>query len=138
MINYLKLVEDVENGNESPYKAHAILKELQADIKQCLEQIYPVLEDHVNQHGEKSFETQGFKIEKRNGKRNFSFKNVPEWQTYDLHKKQCEERLKLAYKAFESGANMADENGEVIPLPEVTFSKDVIVVKPIEKGSLIH
>jgi len=139
MINYLKLVEDVEEGNESPYKAHAILKELQDDIKQCLEQIYPILEDHANQHAEKSFETQGFKIEKRNGKANYNFKNVEEWQVYDKNKKDCEERLKLAYKLYSSGNIVAnEESGEVLALPEVTYSKDVIVVKQIEKGSLIH
>ena len=138
MINYLKLVEDVEDGNESPYKAHAILKELQDDIKQCLDQIKPILQDHANQHAENSFETQGFQIEKRNGKRIYNFKKVEEWNVYNKAKIECEARLKLAYKAFESGANLADSEGEIVPLPEVTFGADVVVVKQIEKGSLIH
>ena len=138
MIDYIKLVECVENGEESPYKAHAILRELQDDIKQCLDQIKPILQDHANQHAETSFETQGFKIEKRNGKRIYNFKKVEEWKHYDKSKKDCEERLKLAYKAFENGANLADSEGEIVPLPEVTFGADVVIVKQIEKESLIH
>ena len=136
MINYLKLVEDTEEGNEDPFKAMAILKELESDIKKSIKQIQPIVVEEAAKY-DKTFEHKGLKIEQRVGRRVWNFKGVEEWVNYDNFKKQCEDRLKAAYSAHEKGMNMADEEGEIIPLPECTFAADVVVIKNLGE-SLIH
>lgn len=49
-----------------------------------------------------------------------SFKNIPKWQELEKAKKDFETRSKLALKMVQKGGLNVDENGEEIPLPEIT------------------
>lgn len=137
MINYLQLVEDTEDGKENPFKAMAILKELQDDIKQCIDQIKPIATQEADKY-DKSFELNGLKIERRNGKRNFSYKKLEDWKLADQAKKKLEKKYKAAWESYQTGSTPIDEDtGEVLPLPEVTYSSDVLIIKNLG-DSLIH
>lgn len=49
-----------------------------------------------------------------------SFKNIAKWQELEKAKKDFEARSKLALKMVQKGGLNVDENGEEIPLPEIT------------------
>jgi DNA mismatch repair ATPase MutL len=129
MINYIKLVEDAENGEESPFKAMAILQELQKEIKECMDQIKPIVIQEAAKY-DKTFEKDGFKIEQRNGRRTWNYKGIPEWMQKEKEKKEIEETAKEMYSLYEKGKLVVDqETGEMPSLPEVTYSEDVVVIK---------
>lgn len=49
-----------------------------------------------------------------------NFKNIPKWQELEKAKKDFEARSKLALKMVQNGGLNVDENGEEIPLPQIT------------------
>ena len=130
MINTEQLVQDVMDGKQNPYEALYLLKKLLTDTKVAIE-IVEVEAFNQCEYEDKNFINGNFKIEKRNGGKIWNFKNVDEWNTYDKAKKECEDRLKAAYLANEKGLQMADEDGEIVPLPIVTFKKDSLIIKKI-------
>jgi len=130
-IQMSELVDNVENGIESPFIGLSKLRELKKTIEDCIKQIEPIAIDEATKY-DKSFEIDGLKIEQRNGAKIFSFKKCESWVIYDKARKECEERLKLAYKSFENGLTSVTEDGEVLELPEVTYRKDSIIIKKIK------
>ena len=132
MKDYSELVQQVIDGQEDPILAYAEIKKQLDFLTKCKEQI----EDHAKEEAAKfgkSFEYKGFKIEVREGGRQWNFKGIGEWQTYSKALKDCEERAKAAYSSYEKGLNTCDENGEEVALPEVTFRKPSLVIKELKK-----
>ena len=125
-----QLTQDVSDEKTNPYEALFNLKELQRKLKNSIEVIEGIAFETAT-YEDKTFENNGFRIEKRNGRKVWNFKNVEEWTVYDKNKKDCEDRLKAAYSASEKGLNLGDENGEIIPLPKVSFTKDSLIIKKI-------
>jgi len=129
MINYIQLVEDTENGVESPFKAMAILNELAEEIKQCQNQIKPIVIQEAEKY-DKTFEKDGLKMERRNGRRTFNYKKIPAWVEVDKQKKEIETEAKEMYSLYEKGKLVVDpDTGEMPPLPECKYSDDVVVIK---------
>ena len=75
---------------------------------------------------------QGHIFEVRQGRITWNFKHIPEWQTHDQAKKDCESKYKAAFNAKQKGLTFADvdENGEQLPLPEINYSKPSVIIKP--------
>ena len=138
MINYIQLVEDTENGVESPFKAMAILNELAEEIKQCQKQIKPIVVLEAEKY-DKTFEKDGFKMERRNGRRTFNYKTIPDWVQKEKEKKEIEDTAKEMYSLYEKGKLVVDpDTGEMPPLPECKYSEDVVVIKSISGESLLR
>lgn len=136
MINYIQLVQDVEDGVENPFKAKAILEELQKEVKECLDQIKPIVIDEASKYSSGD-EVQGFKIEKRNGKKTYNFKGIKEWEDANKTKLEVEDIYKQYYSLYEKGKLVADgDTGEIPQLPEVKYSDEVIVVKNLGESLL--
>lgn len=138
MINYIQLVENTEDGKEDPFKALAILNELSDEIKQCIEQIKPIAFQEAEKY-DKSFVHHNLKIERRDGRKTWNFKKIEEWSKAEEQRKKVEGKYKAAFEMYQRGATPIDEStGEVLQLPEVTYSKDVLIVKTIDKSSLLR
>ena len=75
----------------------------------------------------------GYKIETRSGGRTFVYKAIPEWADAEKSKKEIESKYKSMFLAVENGnpyANISDD-GEILPLPEITYRKGSIILKKV-------
>ena len=131
MINIQQLVQDVLDGKENPLKAFAVLKELQKQISNAISEIEDGAFEEAAKYGEKTFEAMNYKFELREGGRRYSFKNIDNWVSTNNKLKEIEKQCKLAATAYEKGKQIIDENGELVPLPEITYSKSSITVRPL-------
>lgn len=130
--DYIQLVEDVEDGNESALRAYGILKQLKKDVEQCLDQIMPHVSQEAETYNDKSFEAQGFKFEKRAGGRQYDFKHIEEWTKAKEELDKLQAKYKSAASAYEKGQTMVDDDtGEVVPAALVTYRKDSITAIPL-------
>lgn len=131
MIDVSSLTQDVIDGNENPLKGYAILKQLQKQVANAISEIEEYALDEASKFGEKTFETMNYKFELREGGRRYDFKSIPQWVDANSKLKDIESTCKQAALAYEKGKNIVDENGEVVPVPVVKFSKSSITVKPL-------
>ena len=73
----------------------------------------------------------GYQIEVRNGGKSCNYKGIPEWQDAEKSKKSVEAKYKSMWEAKVNGnphANVS-EDGEELPLPEITYRKSSIILK---------
>lgn len=122
-------VNDVENGELEALRAYAELKKYEGLISDAKRQLEPLAMDEAYNFGEKSFEHHGYKFEIRNGATRYNFKNISIWKDKQKELKEIEKNAKQAYLAIQSGNMIATGDGEEIELPEVTVSKDSLIVK---------
>jgi hypothetical protein len=73
----------------------------------------------------------GFEVKAVNGRKTYSFKNIPEWNVYKENLQNCEERYKMMFEAKLKGLPHANisEDGEELPLPEISYGKSFLTVK---------
>ena len=134
MNNYLnisQLAQDVFDGIEDPLKAYGIAKAFLKEVTDATKLIEEAALDEASKH-EKTFIHEGYKFERRNGARRFDFKHLPDWAEKKQELSDIEGKYKSAYQSFERGLKQVTEDGEVIELPKVTFSKDSLIVKSNE------
>jgi hypothetical protein len=132
MINRSELVQQVLDGYESPLQALAILKEEKEHVEKCIKEIEDVALDEAQKQGAKSFQYKNWSFELRNGRRIFDFKHIPEWVERQQSLKEVEERAKHAFMAkTQSNVIAVTADGEVIDLPKVSYTKDVLVIKKL-------
>lgn len=123
------LLDKVENGDERALRVYANLKRCKDLFDEASKQIEPLALNEASEYAEKQFTEAGISFEKRNGSRRFSFTHIPQVKELKSQLKDIEEKSKQAFIAKEKGMLTADENGEEIPLPKVTYTKDVLIVK---------
>ncbi|MBE99349.1 MAG: hypothetical protein CMP77_05140 [Flavobacterium sp.] len=90
----------------------------------------------------------GYDIKVMPGRKTFDFKSIPEIQEIDKSKKEAETKYKAAYEGLQKGIvqtskldysdenselGWVDENGEVLPFPDVNFGKAFLTVKAPKK-----
>ena len=123
-------IQEVIDGKADPIEVLAFIKEQIAYFEKCKEQIEDYAISEAEKFGAKSFEYKGFKVELREGSRRFNFKNIPQWQKLSTELKDVEEQAKMAFAAYEKGKNLTvTEDGEVMQLPEVSYSKKSLIIK---------
>ena len=130
MMDLTKIVEDVINGVESPYKALYDLKQQLATLKSAIE-VVEVEAFNQAEYEDKTFEKDGFKIEKRNGSKRWNFKGCKTYQIAKDNLSEIEDELKANYKLWEMGKSSVDEFGEIGDVPQVTYNKDSMIIKKL-------
>lgn len=128
-----QIVEDVINGEESGLKAFAKLKTFLKDVEDCVKAVEPYALEEAEKY-EKTFSVDGFIFEKRQGGKRWNFKNIPEWSEAKANLTAIEDRAKATFSAYQHKLNVADDDGEIPTLPEVTYSKDSLIVKGSNNG----
>lgn len=73
----------------------------------------------------------GFEIKMVNGRKTFNYKGVPAWVEAEENKKNIEEKYRLMFEAKSKGLPHTNisEDGEELPLPEVSYGKSYLTVK---------
>jgi hypothetical protein len=128
MIDISQLTQDVMDGKTSPYKALHYLKQLKKDLEIQIE-IIEVEAFNQCEYEDKTFEADGFKIEKRNGRKIWNFKKCQSYQIAKDNLTEIKDDLKSNYQQFERGKQVVDQEGEVGEIPEVTYTKDSLIIK---------
>lgn len=73
----------------------------------------------------------GFLISETSGRKNFDFKAIPEWNYAKENLQNIEAKYKSMFEAKVKGnanANIS-EDGEILPLPEIKYTKSFIMIK---------
>lgn len=131
MLDTAQLVQEVMDGKFSPYKALHFLKDLQKNIKTQIE-IVEVEAFNQSQYEDKTFEKDGFIIEKRNGRKSWNFKGCKSFIDANDELEKVKSDLKANFTQWEKGKQVVDENGEIGEVPQVTYAKDSMIIKPIK------
>jgi hypothetical protein len=125
-----KFVTDVEEGNLNALRAYAEIKRLESYVSHAKRQIEPLAFEEADKYPEKSFEAEGFNFEKRNGGISYNYKGIPEWMEIENKKKALEKQAQTTWKLYQqTGRRPITDDGEELPLPEITPRKDSLVVK---------
>ena len=132
MINVEELTQNAIDGIESPFIALSELKRLKNKIDLAIKEVEPIAIQEAEKY-DKNFEINGLKMELRQGRKVWNFKNLEEWNTYNKGLKDCEERYKSAYSSFEKGLSAISQDGELLELPEVTYTKPSLIIKEVNK-----
>ncbi len=122
-------VDEVEKGQTSALIAYAQIKRVADEYASAIKQIEDNAMEEAHSFGEKSFETQGFRFEIRNGAKRFDYSGIDEWKLHRDALKETEERYKAAFVARQKGLLTASQDGEELQLPELKISKDSLVLK---------
>lgn len=122
-------VEQAIEGNYSAFKGKFELDLLVKELQSIQKEVNEIAVQEASDYPEKTFEMDGLKIEKRNGSRRFDFKNCAVWTTKQTELKNIERSLKNAFELYQQGKVVADENGEELEIPKVTYGSDVVIVK---------
>ena len=130
MINIAQIVQDVMNGEESPFKALHELKQELTTLKEAIE-VVEIEAFNQSEYEDKSFIKDGYKIEKRNGGKRWNFKGCKTYQIAKDNLTEIEDELKTNFKLWESGKSSVDEFGEIGDVPQVTYSKDSMIIKKV-------
>lgn len=130
MKDFKEAVQQVIDGNADVLEVYAAINLELKELENCKKQIEDYAKEEAEKHGSK-FEHKGYKFELRQGGRSYSFKNIPEWNTYNKALKDCEERYKAAFSSYEKGLMTADENGEEMDLPEVSYRSNSLIIKKL-------
>ena len=124
-----KILVDIEDGNISPVVGYAKLKKMKDFLDKCVKEAYPAAMEEAEKQP-KIFSEDGFNFERRNGRRIFNYKNITEWLRAEADKKAIEDKAKKAYALYEKGSRPVDaDTGEILPLPSVKYTDDVLIVK---------
>lgn len=125
---YSSMTQSVIDGELDPIKVYGEISVLIKHLKKCQDQTKGAAIDEAEKH-EKAFESNGFKFERKQGGKAYSFKHIPKWVELNDEVKKFEEQSKQAYASFQKGIQSATQDGEEIILPEVTYRADSLSVK---------
>lgn len=130
MIDNSQVMQDVLDGVESPYIALFMFKEQSKVLKEMIE-VMEVEAFNQSVYEDKTFEKDGFKIEKRNGRKQWNFKNCKSFQLASGNLEEIKSDLKANFSLYEKGKSSVDEDGVVGEVPLVTYAKDSIIIKKL-------
>tara|TARA_R110002012_G_C11299572_1_gene573149 strand:+ start:116 stop:520 length:405 start_codon:yes stop_codon:yes gene_type:complete len=131
MIDTANLVQEVIDGNCSPYEATYFIKE---EIKKLKEHLEIVHAEAQNQsiYEDKTFEKDGFKMEKRNGRKVWNFKGCESYKIAKDNLTEIENDLKDNFNQWEKGNTVTNEDGVIMEVPKVTYTKEVLIIKKVK------
>ncbi len=128
-MNVAQLVQDVIDGNESPLKAYAIIKEKIKHYSNCLKEIEGAAIQEAEKYEDKKFEASGYVFEFREGRATYNYKYIPEWVKLNAQLKEIEEKAKAAARNYGKGVLSVTDDGEEILPAKVNYSKPTLIVK---------
>ena len=124
-----ELVEKAENGEIYALRVYAELKRTSDLLIDAIKQIEPIAINEARMQDKPSFEVYGNNFQLRNGSTLYKYDKIAIWSEKKAELKSIEEKSKMAYIAFSKGLLTADEFGEDIEFPEISYTKDSLIVK---------
>lgn len=85
----------------------------------------------------------GFIITQTQGRKMFNFKGIPEIEKVEEETKKTKQKYESAFNGFQKGIVQTakveeklywiDENGELLPFPEISFGKSFLTIRETKK-----
>lgn len=127
-LNLHEMNEMIVNESASPLEMYIQLKKIENIFKDVLKgaQDGAILEASKY---EKTFEMYGAEIQYRNGSKLWDFKNCASWVDKKSELAQIENDLKNTFNLYQSGKQVVTGDGELMEIPNVTYSNDTISIK---------
>ncbi len=125
----IKICKCVEDGTESPFEALANFKRLEKELKDAIKFTNEYAVAEAEKYNDKTFNQGDHQFTLVSGRRSFSFKNIVEWADQKKELSEIELKYKTAFASYEKGLTLINDDAEVMQMPEVTYSKDVLSVK---------
>lgn len=123
--SFVTKVEEYDNGDISALDAAVDFKKEIEKLELQIEQRKSWIDENKDavdiEAAKYQNEYGGFKITKQS-RETKNFKNIPAWLALEQAKKEFEAKSVAALNMVRKGGLNVDENGEEIPLPEITFS----------------
>lgn len=123
---FIERCQQVETGDISPLDCAVQFKQEMDYLNQLSEERKSWLNENVDAI---TGEAEGYGKDGYNGliftkqtKATPSFKHIPAWIEAEQKKKEVESQSKAAWMMVQKGGLNVDENGEIIPLPEFSYS----------------
>ena len=119
-ISHLDAVIDLRKKREELETGLSIIKEYESTF----------LTDIQQEASEYKEGYRGYQFEFRNGRKTYSFKNLPEHTRLSKQLKDFESKAKSAFELYQkTGEKPITESGEELPLPEINYGKSYMIVK---------
>jgi hypothetical protein len=128
-------IRRAEEGEITMLDALISLEGERKQLEISLEIVKSFKNDHINEISDEAGDYKegykGYIIEVRNGRKVYKYDSIPEWQRADAIKTEVEGRYKAMLDAKIKGVAYANisEDGEELPLPEISYSKSSIILK---------
>jgi hypothetical protein len=130
MMDIVKVLFDVEEGNASALDAYCHLSRLEKQIKAAKEQIHQQAISEAQKHG-KTFQHMGFEIQCRAGAGRWKFDHLDEWAALKQKMLQVEHLAKWSYQSEQKNIMPVTEGGEIVKPAEYIAGSDTIALKEI-------
>ena len=123
------VIRNVDLGFTSSLEAFAVFKELEKRFNEAKKQI-DTLAYNESEKYDKTFKIGNYQFTRVEGRKQFDFSNISEWNEAKENLKQIESKYKSVYENQQKGLSSFNEStGEVLEVPVVTFSKSSLAVK---------
>ena len=131
------LIDQYTDGEISGAEALVKLDMLDKDLKEVREMISEWKSENIEQLAALKDEYpdgyMGMLFEYRSGGVMYNFKKIPEIAEVEQKLKELKDKYKIVAKNYDKGLTTSDENGEILPCPEVSYRKDSIILKPVKR-----
>lgn len=122
------LVQEVLDGNADPLEAFSILKDHEAYVQKCINEIKEGAMEEARKQSEKTFIGYGCKFEYRTGGARYDYSNIPGIVELETELKKLKKEAQMRCKVTHQ---VVSEDGEVLPKPIVKYSYDSLSVKKV-------
>ena len=130
MMDIVKVLFDVEEGNASALDAYCHLTRLEKQIKAAKEQIQQQAINEAQKHG-KTFQHMGFEIQCRSGAGRWKFDHLDEWAALKQKMLQVEHLAKWSYQSEQKNIMPVTDGGEIVKPAEYIAGSETIALKEI-------
>jgi hypothetical protein len=130
MMDIVKVLFDVEEGNASALDAYCHLSRLEKQIKAAKEQIQQQAINEAQKHG-KTFQHMGFEIQCRAGAGRWKFDHLDEWAALKQKMLQVEHLAKWSYQSEQKNIMPVTDGGEIVKPAEYIAGNETIALKEI-------
>ena len=128
-----KLVKAVQDGDEYALKAYTELYQIGAALDEAKAIVYDLAIREAETYPEKSFQYNGFRIEKANSATRWDFSKVDEITQLETRVKELKEAYKQAFDSYSKNIfEVVTAGGEVPVLPTKTEGKPIIKLSKID------
>lgn len=123
------VIRNVDLGFTSSLEAFAVFKELEKRFNDAKKQI-DALAYNESEKYDKTFKIGSYTFTRTEGRKQFDFSNISEWNEAKENLKQIESKYKAVYENQKNNiSSFNEQTGEVLEVPVVTFSKSSLAVK---------
>ncbi len=131
-MNIQQIYNDAVDGEIDALTAYIQLDAIEKEAKRFKEQIQEMAVSEADKYGAKTFQFNGYEIQRRAAAGRWKFDHISDWQGKQFELKEIEEKHKQAFKMAEKGDTYITEGGEVVEPAQYTPGKETIALKPLK------